>query len=76
MGEYDGVLTDSRHNERNEGDGMAIKMMGLCISHMSHIVIGAGIIGGGGQKREKGLTFLLYTLNKILARSCILSLSL
>lgn len=28
----DGVLTDPRHNERNEGDGRAaIKMMALCI---------------------------------------------
>lgn len=56
-GEYDGVLTDSRHNERNEGDGAAIKMMGLYISHMSRIVIGAGIIGVG---RWEEVALLIY----------------
>lgn len=40
-----GVLTDSRHSERNEGDGEAIKMMALCIS-ARHAVIRARALSG------------------------------
>lgn len=30
-----GNVMSSRYNERNEGDGAAIKMMALCISHVT-----------------------------------------
>lgn len=30
-----GDMMSSRYNERNEGDGAAIKMMALCISHVT-----------------------------------------
>lgn len=59
-GEYDGVLTDSRHNERNEGDSVAIKMMGLCISHTSRIVIDVGVIveEGKGEGRKSRFYYM------------------
>lgn len=56
-----GVLTDSRHNERNEGDGAAIKMMGLCISHMStYSVMSASINGREERRGRERFALLIY----------------